>query len=75
LAEQKKTVRKTTVGKITAAAKKPAAPRKKPTVSRKKKTAPTYDEIATRAYFIHLEGTGGGELENWLRAEGELATR
>lgn len=74
MAEQKKTVRKTTVGKTTAAAKKPAAPRKKPMVSRKKKTAPTYDEIATRAYFIHLEG-GAGELENWLRAEGELGTR
>ena len=53
-------------------AAKPAV--RKPTVRRKKQTAPTYDEVATRAYFIHLEGNGAGELENWLRAERELAT-
>lgn len=60
MAEQKKTTRKPAV--------------RKPAVRRKKQTAPTYDEVAMRAYFIHLEGTGAGELENWLRAERELTT-
>lgn len=32
----------------------------------------TSDEIAMRAYAIHLSGSGGDELENWLRAEREL---
>jgi hypothetical protein len=30
-----------------------------------------HDEIAVRAYFIHLEA-GGDPHENWLRAEREL---
>lgn len=32
----------------------------------------TAEEIAVRAYEIHISGTGGDELENWLRAEKEL---
>lgn len=32
----------------------------------------THEEIATRAYYLHLEG-GGDSFENWLRAERELA--
>lgn len=32
----------------------------------------TQEQIAQRAYEIHLSGTGGGELDNWLRAEREL---
>jgi hypothetical protein len=32
----------------------------------------TPDEIAVRAYHIHLSGSGGDELENWVRAEREL---
>ena len=33
-----------------------------------------FDEhVATRAYYIHLEG-GPDPFENWLRAERELAT-
>ncbi len=32
----------------------------------------TSAEIAARAYAIHLSGSGGDELENWLRAEREL---
>jgi DUF2934 family protein len=31
----------------------------------------TWEHVATRAYFIHLED-GGDPLENWLRAEREL---
>lgn len=32
----------------------------------------TYEMIARRAYEISQSGTGGGELDNWLRAEREL---
>ena len=58
-----------------AATTKPAA--KKRTVTRRKKveaTEPvvlTWEHVATRAYYIHLE-EGGEPLENWLRAEQEL---
>jgi hypothetical protein len=52
--------------------KAPAA--KKPAI-RRRKAAPaitvSYEDIATRAYFIHLDG-GHDPLENWLRAEQEL---
>ena len=53
--------------------KAPAA--KKPAVRRKKAASAiipvSYEDIATRAYFIHLEG-GHDPLSNWLRAEQEL---
>ena len=58
-----------------AATKKPAA--KKATTTRrttKKATEPvvlTWEDVATRAYFIHIE-EGGDPTENWLRAEREL---
>jgi hypothetical protein len=42
---------------------------RKPKVERQK---PTQDEIAQRAYFIHLEESGSDPLGNWLRAEHEL---
>ena len=32
----------------------------------------THDEIAERAYFIHLTDGVGDDVENWLRAENEL---
>ena len=32
----------------------------------------THDQIARRAYEIHLSGSGGSETDNWLRAEREL---
>ena len=58
-----------------AATKKPAAKR---TVTRRTKkveaTEPivlTWEHVATRAYYIHLE-EGGDPVENWLRAEQEL---
>ena len=58
-----------------AATKKPAARR---TVTRRTKkteaTEPivlTWEHVATRAYYIHLE-EGGDADENWLRAEREL---
>ncbi len=34
--------------------------------------AVTHEQIAQRAYEIHLSGTGGDALEHWLRAEREL---
>ena len=41
------------------------------------KSAPTHEEIARRAYEIYLErgGTPGSELEDWTRAERELARK
>jgi hypothetical protein len=32
----------------------------------------THEQIALRAYEIHLEGTEGDALAHWLRAEREL---
>jgi hypothetical protein len=51
--------------------KAPAA--RKPAIRRKRQPAITHDDIATRAYFIHLEG-GHDPFENWIRAERELVT-
>ena len=37
---------------------------------------PSHDEIAERAYLIHLgQPEGGNAVENWLRAEYELRNR
>ena len=58
-----------------AATKKPAAAKR--TVTRRtKKTeteaiVTTWEHVATRAYYIHLDG-GEDPVENWLRAEQEL---
>jgi hypothetical protein len=52
---------------------KPASKRvtlRKPKTRRRK---PSHDEIAVRAYFLHLEAPGSDELGNWLRAERELS--
>ena len=32
----------------------------------------SHEQIAKRAYEISISGSGGSELENWLRAEREL---
>jgi hypothetical protein len=56
-----------------ASTRKPAA--RKTTTARRTKAAAqieaTWDHVATRAYYIHLE-EGGDPTENWLRAEREL---
>lgn len=57
-----------------AATTKPVAKR---TVTRRKKTTEetivlTWEHVAERAYYIHLD-EGGDPVENWLRAEQELA--
>jgi DUF2934 family protein len=57
-----------------AATKKPAAKKVTTTRRTKKATEPivlTWEHVATRAYYIHLE-QGGDPTENWLRAEQEL---
>ncbi len=36
------------------------------------KKEPTWDMIATRAYYISISGQGGSEYDNWCRAEYEL---
>ena len=50
-----------------------AAP--KPRKPRAAKKRPTQEEIALRAYHIYLERNGapGNPLEDWIRAERELA--
>ena len=57
--------------KTTTTSAKPAAKRTTARRTAKAPVAPTWEHVATRAYFIHLE-TGGDPLENWLRAEREL---
>jgi len=55
-----------------ATARKPAT--RKTSTRRTKKadtTAPDWEHVATRAYYIHL-AEGGDATENWLRAEREL---
>jgi hypothetical protein len=59
-------VKRTTTKSTT---KAPAA--RKPSIRRKRTPAATPEEIATRAYYLHLDG-GPDPLENWLRAEREL---
>ena len=51
----------------TTTTRKPAAKR----ATRKKPVEFAHDNIAVRAYFIHLE-EGGDPQSNWLRAEREL---
>jgi len=36
------------------------------------KAAPTYEQIALKAYFISISPECGSEADNWLRAEREL---
>jgi hypothetical protein len=57
-----------------ATTKKPAAKKTTTPRTKKTKTTPvelTWEHVATRAYYIHLEA-GGDPTENWLRAEREL---
>jgi hypothetical protein len=58
-----------------AATTKPAAKRTATRRTRKvEATEPivlTWEHVATRAYYIHLD-QGGDATENWLRAEQEL---
>ena len=60
---------KTKKTSVTAAASAKSAPSRVRATRRRKVT---HDEIAERAYFIHLTDGVGDEVENWLRAESEL---
>ena len=53
---------------------RPASKRASARKSKAKPGQPGHDEIAERAYFIHLELGSSDELANWLRAECELKT-
>jgi len=59
------------MAKATAGAK-PATKR-----TAKAKSAPTYEEIALRAYHIYLERgcTPGDPMQDWLQAERELSDK
>ena len=59
--EKRQTAKKTTTTK----------PRAATTRTRKRRLIPTHDQIAERAYFIHLD-EGGDTFGNWVRAEREL---
>jgi Protein of unknown function (DUF2934) len=53
----------------------PTKPAKKQASARKPRTRPSqpgHEEIAERAYFIHLEQGSCDEFANWLRADREL---
>ena len=53
---------------------KPATKRASTRKPKTKPSRPDHDEIAERAYFIHLQRDDCDELANWLRAERELTT-
>jgi hypothetical protein len=65
------TTKRTTAKRATARA---AAPKR--TIRRRRAAAApapiTHEQIALRAYEIHLEGVEGDALAHWLRAEREL---
>jgi hypothetical protein len=47
------------------------APARKPTTTRSRGRAVTHDDIAQRAYELHLAG-GADPFHNWISAEREL---
>ena len=70
----KDTTTKTATAKRTTT-RRAAAGTPKRTTRRRAAAAPapiTHEQIALRAYEIHLEGTEGDALAHWLRAEREL---
>jgi hypothetical protein len=54
-----------------ATTRKPAARKTSTRRTKVENTAPNWEHVATRAYYIHL-AEGGDATENWLRAEREL---
>ena len=68
-----KTRKKASTAKAKPAAKKAPARKSAAAPRSRRAAAPeaAHDEIAFRAYMLHLEGHGD-ELANWLRAETEL---
>ena len=70
----------TTATKTAAETAAPGAKRTRRIVrpsSRKRAAAPapvTHEQIALRAYELHMLGVGADPMENWLRAERELVS-
>ena len=54
------------------AAKARKAPVRKPATARAQRRAVTHDDVARRAYELHLAG-GADAFDNWVRAERELS--
>jgi Protein of unknown function (DUF2934) len=56
-------------------ADEPRPKRTRRIVKRRRAAAPapvTHEQIALRAYELHLRGEGSDPMENWLKAEREL---
>ncbi|HZZ42342.1 MAG TPA: DUF2934 domain-containing protein [Tepidisphaeraceae bacterium] len=49
-----------------------AATKASPAAAPHQRRSVTYEMVAQRAFEISQSGYGGGELDNWLRAEREL---
>jgi predicted metal-dependent phosphotriesterase family hydrolase len=64
----KETTSKATATKRVRRTVKTAATRRRATAA----PAVTHEQIATRAYELHLAGTDGDAMAHWLRAEREL---
>ena len=65
--------RKTTEAAATTKTKKSVVRRASTKKTTETPVVLTWEHVAERAYYIHLEA-GGDPNENWLRAEQELAT-
>lgn len=50
------------------------APARKPATTRATRRAATHDDVARRAYELHLAG-GTDAFENWVRAEQDLSAK
>ena len=51
---------------------KPKSTTRKRVLKRAPAPVAVHDEIAVRAYFLHLQAPESDEVGNWLRAEREL---
>ena len=58
----------------TTATKKAASPKPKTFARKPEAVAVTGEQIAERAYYLWVEGSGDDPFTNWIRAEGELQT-
>ncbi len=67
-----KTAAKTAAAGVTSTPVRNSPIPKIPAAAAPAKKEVTHEQIAARAYFIALSGTGGDETHNWLRAEREL---
>lgn len=58
---------------MTEKTRKPAVRRVRSRKPKAEPRTPTHNEIAERAYFIHLKEASADPVGNWLRAEAELS--